>query len=84
MECVEKIHVWEMLSIHIMDSVFSLHQKEVKNTLNYLYNRAGFPMNVAEQMFMSVLNVISCIILGGTVKSEDRETLGGTFQQPIN
>ncbi|KAL8266504.1 hypothetical protein R6Q59_003848, partial [Mikania micrantha] len=77
---LRKICVREMLSNQVLDSVYSLRRKEVRNTVNYLYNHAGSPVNVGEQMFLTVLNVITGMMWGGTVKSEDRERLGAEFR----
>ncbi|KAJ0433374.1 putative cytochrome P450 [Helianthus annuus] len=81
---LRKICVREMLSNQVLDSVYSLRRKEIRNTVNYLYNHAGSPVNVGEQMFLTVLNVITGMMWGGTVKSEDRERLGAEFRQLIS
>ncbi|KAI3713338.1 hypothetical protein L1987_71915 [Smallanthus sonchifolius] len=81
---LRKICVREMLSNQVLDSVYSLRRKEVRNTVNYLYNHVGSPVNVGEQMFLTVLNVITGMMWGGTVKSDDRERVGAEFRQAIN
>ncbi|KAK9065611.1 hypothetical protein SSX86_015012 [Deinandra increscens subsp. villosa] len=81
---LRKICVREMLGNQVLDSVYSLRRKEIRNTVRYLYDHAGSPVNVGEQMFLTVLNVITGMMWGGTVKPEDRERLGGEFQQVIN
>ncbi|KAI7729070.1 LOW QUALITY PROTEIN: hypothetical protein M8C21_023344, partial [Ambrosia artemisiifolia] len=80
---LRKICVREMLSNQTLDSVYSLRRKEVRNTVNYLYKHAGSPVNVGEQMFLTVLNVITGMMWGGTVKGDDRERLGAEFRQAI-
>ncbi|KAK9052641.1 hypothetical protein SSX86_029271 [Deinandra increscens subsp. villosa] len=81
---LRKICVREMLGNQVLDSVYSLRRKEIRNTVKYLYNHAGSPVNVGEQMFLTVLNVITGMMWGGTVKPVDRERLGGEFRQVIN
>ncbi|KAI3501139.1 hypothetical protein L1887_29000 [Cichorium endivia] len=81
---LRKIVVREMLSNHTLDSVYPLRRREIRNTINYLYNRAGTSVNVGEQMFLTVLNVVTGMMWGGTVKAEDRESLGAEFRQVIN
>ncbi|KAK1438710.1 hypothetical protein QVD17_04520 [Tagetes erecta] len=81
---LRKICVREMLGNQVLDSVYSLRRREVRNTVKYLYNHVGDPVNVGEQMFLTVLNVITGMMWGGTVKAEDRERLGAEFRQAIN
>lgn len=81
---LRKICVREMLSNQTLDSVYSLRRREVRNTVTYLYNHVGQPVNIGEQMFMTVLNVITGMMWGGTVKAEDRMTLGAEFRQVVN
>ena len=40
-------------------------------------------MNVGEQMFLTVLNVITSMLWGGTVKGEERSTLGAEFRHVV-
>ncbi|XP_076934303.1 labd-13Z-ene-9,15,16-triol synthase, chloroplastic-like [Bidens hawaiensis] len=80
---LRKICVREMLSNQVLDSVYSIRRKEIRNTMKYLYNNVGLPVNVGEQMFLTVLNVITGMMWGGTVKAEDRERLGAEFRQLI-
>ncbi|GJX52569.1 flavonoid 3'-monooxygenase-like protein [Tanacetum coccineum] len=81
---LRKICVREMLSNQTLDSVYSLRRREVRNTVTYLYNHVGQPVNIGEQMFLTVLNVITGMMWGGTVKAEDRKTLGAEFRQVVN
>ncbi|XP_076924030.1 flavonoid 3'-monooxygenase CYP75B137-like [Bidens hawaiensis] len=80
---LRKICVREMLSNQVLDSVYSLRRKEVRNTVKYLYDNVGLSVNVGEQMFLTILNVITGMMWGGTVKDEDRERLGAEFRQVI-
>nr|GEU75326.1 flavonoid 3'-monooxygenase-like [Tanacetum cinerariifolium] len=81
---LRKICVREMLSNQTLDSVYSLRRREVRNTITYLYNHFGQPVNIGEQMFLTVLNVITGMMWGGTVKAEDRTTIGAEFRQVVN
>ena len=82
---LRKITIREMLSNQTLDSVYSLRRREVRNTVKYLYsNHVGQPVNIGEQMFLTVLNVITGMMWGGTVKDEDRATLGAEFRQVVN
>ncbi|KAJ0433369.1 putative cytochrome P450 [Helianthus annuus] len=81
---LRKICVREMLGTQVLDSLYSLRRKEIRNTVKYLYNNVGSPVNIGEQMFLTVLNVITGMMWGGTVKPEDRERVGADFRQLIS
>lgn len=51
--------------------------------MGYLYERVGTPANIGEQLFMTLLNVITNMLWGGTVKGQDRVTLGAEFRQVV-
>ncbi|KAI3468886.1 hypothetical protein Pfo_025549 [Paulownia fortunei] len=80
---LRKVCVREMLSNNTLDSVYSLRRRELRQTIKYLYNQAGSPVNVGEQMFLTVLNVITSMLWGGTVKGEERTGLGAEFKQVV-
>ncbi|KAM0058418.1 putative cytochrome P450 [Helianthus debilis subsp. tardiflorus] len=81
---LRKICVREMLGNQVLDSVYSLRRKEVRNTVKYLYNNVWSPVNIGEQMFLTMLNVVTGMMWGGTVKLEDRERVGAEFRQLIS
>ncbi|KAF8032873.1 hypothetical protein BT93_D1682 [Corymbia citriodora subsp. variegata] len=81
---LRKVCVLSLLSNHKLDSVYDLRRKEVRKTVGYLRIRAGSPVNVGEQMFLTVLNVITSMLWGGTVQGEERERLGADFRQVVS
>ncbi|XP_055821352.1 flavonoid 3'-monooxygenase CYP75B137-like [Solanum dulcamara] len=81
---LRKVCVRDMLSGSTLDSVYALRKRELRQTINYLYNQAGSPVNVGEQMFLTVLNVITSMLWGGTVKGEERANLGAEFRHVVN
>ncbi|KAK4486406.1 hypothetical protein RD792_009080 [Penstemon davidsonii] len=80
---LRKVCVREMLSNNTLDSVYALRRKELRETISYLYSRAGSPVNVGEQMFLTMMNVITSMLWGGTVKGEERVGLGAEFKQVV-
>ncbi|CAK9173158.1 unnamed protein product [Ilex paraguariensis] len=80
---LRKVCVREMLGNSTMDSVYSLRRRELRQTIKYFYSLAGSPVNVGEQMFLTVCNVITNMLWGGTVKVEERATLGAEFRQVV-
>ncbi|XP_009762891.1 flavonoid 3'-monooxygenase CYP75B137-like [Nicotiana sylvestris] len=77
---LRKVCVRDMLSGSILDSVYELRRKELRKTINYLYNQKCVAVNIGEQMFLTVLNVITSMLWGGTVKGEERSSLGAEFR----
>ncbi|XP_047271448.1 flavonoid 3'-monooxygenase CYP75B137 isoform X2 [Capsicum annuum] len=65
---LRKICVRDMLSASILDSVYALRRRELRQTINYFYNQVGSPVNIGEQMFLTMLNVITNMLWGGTIK----------------
>ncbi|KAL8552613.1 hypothetical protein ACS0TY_001340 [Phlomoides rotata] len=80
---LRKVCVREMLSSTNLDSVYGLRRREFRRMVNYLYNKAGSPVNVGEQFFLTVLNVITSMMWGGTLKGEERAVLGAEFRQVV-
>ncbi|KAF5729891.1 hypothetical protein HS088_TW20G00257 [Tripterygium wilfordii] len=81
---LRKVCVLKMLSNTTLDSVYVLRRREVRETVGYLYSRSGSPVNFGEQVFLTILNVITSMIWGGTVKGEQqRASLGAEFRQMV-
>lgn len=80
---LRKVCVLKMLSNTSLDSVHDLRRKQVRRTVGYFYSRVGSPVNVGEQMFLTVLNVITNMLWGGTVQ-EGADGLGTEFRQVIS
>ncbi|KAL1830853.1 hypothetical protein ACET3Z_000504 [Daucus carota] len=81
---LRRVCVSEMLSKTTLDSVYDLRRKEIRQTIGYLYSRKGLPVDVGEQMFLTIMNVITNMMWGGTVKGEDRAGLGTEFRLVVN
>ncbi|KAK5777587.1 flavonoid 3'-monooxygenase CYP75B137-like [Gossypium arboreum] len=81
---LRKVCVIKMLSNATLDKVYSLRRQEVRETIGYLYSKAGSPVNVGEQMFLTILNVVTNMIWGGSMEGEARASLGAEFRQVIS
>ncbi|KAK7330676.1 hypothetical protein VNO77_24874 [Canavalia gladiata] len=77
---LRKVCVVKMLSNSTLDSVYDLRRKEVRKTVSYLYSRVGCTVNVGEQVFVTVLNVITNMIWGGAEEGAERESMGAEFR----
>ncbi|XP_024019636.1 geraniol 8-hydroxylase [Morus notabilis] len=82
---LRKVCVLKMLSNTTLDSVYGLRRREVRKTVGYFYSRVGSEVNVGEQMFLTILNVITSMLWGGTVDgAQERESLGTEFRQAVS
>ncbi|KAK8471382.1 hypothetical protein PHAVU_003G214350 [Phaseolus vulgaris] len=80
---LRKVCVVKMLSTATLDSVYDLRRNEVCKTVSYLYDRAGSAVNVGEQAFLTVMNVITSMMWGGAVEEVERESLGAEFRELV-
>ncbi|KAE8727635.1 hypothetical protein F3Y22_tig00005411pilonHSYRG00043 [Hibiscus syriacus] len=81
---LRKVCVIKMLSNATLDKAYELCRREVRQTVGYLYSKARSPVNVGEQMFLTILNVVTNMLWGGTVEGEARASLGSEFRQVIS
>ncbi|CAI9093804.1 OLC1v1029384C1 [Oldenlandia corymbosa var. corymbosa] len=81
---LRKVSVRGMLSNATLDSVSTLRRKEIQQMIKFFYKQSGKPINVGEQMFLTVLNVTTHMLWGGTVKGDERTSLGAEFRQVIH
>ncbi|KAK4260469.1 hypothetical protein QN277_003575 [Acacia crassicarpa] len=81
---LRKVFVQYMLSNSCLGSVYLLRRKEVRKTVGYLYSRVGSPVVIGEQMFLTVLNVMTSMIWGGTVEEgHERAIVGAEFRKVV-
>ncbi|KAL5748551.1 hypothetical protein ACOSP7_025591 [Xanthoceras sorbifolium] len=81
---LRKVCVLKMLSNTTLDSAYRLRRREVRETVGYMYGLIGTPINVGEQIFLTILNVITDMLWGSTVQGEERANLGAEFRQVIS
>ncbi|KAL6182011.1 hypothetical protein ACLB2K_043434 [Fragaria x ananassa] len=79
---LRKVCVLKMLSNTTLDSVHERRRRQVRATVGFIYSRVGSPVDVGEQMFLNVLNVITNMLWGGTVQGE-AAMLGAEFRQVV-
>jgi len=80
---LRKVCTLKMLSNTTLDSVYDLRRNEVRKTVSYLYGRAGSAVNVGEQVFLTVMNVITSMMWGTAVEGAERESLGAEFRELV-
>ncbi|KAK7389249.1 hypothetical protein VNO78_24087 [Psophocarpus tetragonolobus] len=63
-----------------LDSVYHIRRNEMRKLVAYVYGCMGSPVKVGEQVFLTVMNVITNMMWGGAVDEAGRETLGAEFR----
>ncbi|CAK9311061.1 unnamed protein product [Citrullus colocynthis] len=81
---LRKVCVLKMLSNATLDSVYELRRREVRNTVAHLYRQCGSAVNVGEQGFLTVFNVVTSMLWGGSVEGEQRDGLAAEFRETIS
>ncbi|XP_028807299.1 geraniol 8-hydroxylase-like [Neltuma alba] len=82
---LKKVFVQWIVSNCATDSLCALRRKEVQKTVGYLYSRVGSPVDIGQQMYLTVLNIITNMIWGGTAAEEDDEMMmkGAEFRKVV-
>lgn len=82
---LRKVCVRELLSNTNLDSVYELRRRELRRLIKYLYEKKGSPVDLGEQIFLMMLNVITSMLWGGTLKGDDRraDVVGAEFKQVV-
>ncbi|KAL6004871.1 hypothetical protein ACLOJK_005427 [Asimina triloba] len=78
-----RLFVCEMMSHPVLKSFYPLRRQEVRRTVAEVYAKAGTAISIREQMFLTVLNVITNMMWGGTVEGEERATVGAEFRRVV-
>ncbi|XP_054808107.1 geraniol 8-hydroxylase-like isoform X2 [Prosopis cineraria] len=83
---LKKVFVQWILSNTTSDYVCRLRRKEVRKTVDYLYSRVGSPVDIGQQMYLTVLNIITNMIWGETMEEDDddeRVEIGANFREVV-
>ncbi|CAN8267560.1 unnamed protein product [Cochlearia groenlandica] len=82
---LRKLCVNKILSNARLDASIGLRRGETRRTVRYLADRARFgsPVNLGEQIFLMILNVVTQMLWGGTVEEEEREIVGSEFSKLV-
>ncbi|XP_010544458.1 PREDICTED: cytochrome P450 76C4-like [Tarenaya hassleriana] len=83
---LRKVCVHKLLTKATLDSSNGLRHREIRQTVRYLGDRArvGSPVNIGEQMFGTILNVVTQMLWGATVLSEEREKIAAEFRELVS
>ncbi|PIA50062.1 hypothetical protein AQUCO_01300652v1, partial [Aquilegia coerulea] len=80
---LRKICVREMLGNASLDAVYTLRHREVRRMVRTVYSKRSSPINIGEEMFLTVMNVITSMMWGGTIKGDEGTSLGAEFRQVV-
>nr|XP_010911781.2 geraniol 8-hydroxylase [Elaeis guineensis] len=80
---LRRVCVREMLGPASLDAVYGLRRQEIRSTIRHLHSHAGAPVDVGAQMFLTVMNVITNMLWGGTVEGEERSWVGKEFRAVV-
>ncbi|KAK3220939.1 hypothetical protein Dsin_014909 [Dipteronia sinensis] len=83
---LRKILVQEMVSKTSLDACHTFRRQEVRKMVKEVYVKAGnsVPINIGEQMFLTLLNVIMRMTWGGSLNEEDSIRVGIQFRQVVD
>lgn len=81
---LRKVCVRDMLGHATIDAFYCYRRQEIRNMIKFLYNQNGVnEVDVGEQMFKIVLNVITSMLWGGTVRGKEVATIGVEFREAV-
>lgn len=82
---LRKVCTVKMLSNASLDSVYELRRREVRKTVAHLYRRAGSAVNVGEQGFLTIFNVVTSMLWGGSVENDQsRDDIAADFRETVS
>ncbi|KAK9103251.1 hypothetical protein Sjap_020505 [Stephania japonica] len=63
---LRRVCVRDMLNNASLDAVYALRKREVKRMVKAIHCRIGSPTNLGEELFLTILNVITNMLWGGS------------------
>ncbi|CAE6134698.1 unnamed protein product [Arabidopsis arenosa] len=82
---LRKVCVLKLLSRRTLDSFYELRRKEIRERTRYLYQQGQeSPVNVGDQVFLTMINLTMNMLWGGSVKAEEMESVGTEFKGVIS
>ncbi|XP_026380444.1 ferruginol synthase-like isoform X1 [Papaver somniferum] len=70
---LRKVLAHELLSKRSLESCYDLRREEIRKTIIEIYKlKISMPINFGEEVFVTILNVITGMLWGGTIQGEQR------------
>lgn len=80
---LRRVCMSQMLGSATLNAFYDLRRREVRRTVSYLYGQSGSPVNLGEQVFLTIMNVMTSMLWGATIKGRERESLAAEFKQVV-
>eukprot|EP00262_Sarcandra_glabra_P012585 TRINITY_DN3276_c0_g1_i1.p1 TRINITY_DN3276_c0_g1~~TRINITY_DN3276_c0_g1_i1.p1 ORF type:complete len:540 (+),score=47.07 TRINITY_DN3276_c0_g1_i1:70-1689(+) len=81
---LRKICAMKMMGKASLDALCELRRCEVQRTISYINTKAETSVNIGDQMFMTMLNLILNMLWGGMLKGEERSSVGAKFRKAVS
>ncbi|KAF8380456.1 hypothetical protein HHK36_027943 [Tetracentron sinense] len=75
-----KICVKEMLNKGRLDALYGLRRREVRAMVSQVYSYKSNPVDIGDQMLLTMFNVITSMLWGGILKGEERNHVTAEFR----
>lgn len=80
---LRRLTVREIMSQSRLDSFVPRRRVELRRMLHHVAERAGSPVDLEDESFITALNSIMAMLWGGTLEGEKREKVGSEFRRVI-
>ncbi|XP_031487155.1 flavonoid 3'-monooxygenase-like [Nymphaea colorata] len=81
---LRRICVREMLGATVLDSLYHLRRREVRQIVADIYKKSGEPVNIGQQVFVAIVGTITSMMWGATgEEGEERRKLGARFRSLV-
>ncbi|GLT84063.1 hypothetical protein SLE2022_023140 [Rubroshorea leprosula] len=80
---MRKIFVHQLMSNASLDACYALRRHEVREMVKDVHGKAGSPIKIGEQMFITTLNVTMNMVWGGQLHLEERNSIGPEFRRLV-
>ena len=83
---LRKVCVLKLLSRKTLDSFYALRRKEIRERTRFLYekSREKSAVNVGDQLFVTMMNLMTNMLWGSSVKAEEMESVGTEFKGVVS
>ncbi|EOA19091.1 hypothetical protein CARUB_v10007759mg [Capsella rubella] len=83
---LRKLSVMKMFTTPTLEASYSIRREETRQTIVYMSEMAchGSPVNLGEQIFLSIFNIVTRMIWGATVEGDERRSLGNELKTLIS
>ncbi|CAE6182332.1 unnamed protein product [Arabidopsis arenosa] len=83
---LRKLCVMKMFTTPTLEASYSTRREETRQTVVYMSEmaREGSPVNLGEQIFLSIFNVVTRMMWGATVEGDERTSLGNELKTLIS